>query len=165
MSYTSAYNRRADLRRNGSEYTGYEDGSAARKLDDVGALTPPRVRERKRNLERARERSTALSRGFVAFLTLMCIAATFLCVVYLQQRSQHISLTDEIGVLKSRYTTLKSDNDAKYNQIISSFTLEDVKDAALNRLGMHYAQADQVQYYSLDQDSYVRTYQEVTGAD
>ena len=165
MSYTAAYNRRVNSRRNGSEYIGYEDGSAARKLDDVGVLAPPKVREKRRNLEKARARSTALSKGFVAFLTFMCVAATFLCVVYLQQRSQHISLTDEIGVLESQYTTLKSDNDAKYNQIISSFTLEDVKDAALNRLGMHYAEADQVQYYSLDQDSYVRTYQEVTQAE
>ena len=60
---------------------------------------------------------------------------------------------------------IKGDNDAKYNSIISSFTLETVKEEALNRLGMHYADADQVQYYHLVQDSYVRQYQEVTQAD
>lgn len=84
-----------------------------------------------------------------------------MCVVYLQERSRLISLNDEIGILESTYTGLKGDNDAHYNRIISSFTLEDVKDAAQSRLGMHYAEADQVRYYSLSRDSYVRQYQEV----
>lgn len=85
-----------------------------------------------------------------------------MCVVYLQERSRLISLNDEIGVLESTYTGIKGDNDAQYNRIISSFTLEDVKEAAQNRLGMHYAEADQVRYYSLSRDSYVRQYREVT---
>lgn len=120
--------------------------------------------ENKKDTSSAQEpkSSDALSRGFVVFLTTCCILTTLVCVQYLQERSHLISLNDEIGILESRYNTIKGNNDARYNQIISSFTLEDVKDAAENRLGMHYAGADQVRYYSLSQDSYVRQYKEVT---
>ena len=39
--------------------------------------------------------------------------------------------------------------------------IEDVKEAALMRLDMHYASSDQIEYYTLDQDSYVRQYKDV----
>ena len=114
---------------------------------------------------RLSEQAIAINRLVVAFLAVCCILTTCLCVGYLQERAHLTSLTDEIGILESQYTSLKGNNDAKYNQIMSTFTLETVKDEALNRLGMHYADADQVQYYHLVQDSYVRQYQEVAQSD
>ena len=158
----TAANRRVNyLNGRGTRYTVYEDGNAVRKLRQPAPQRSRQESERRAAALRARGRMAALDRGFVLFLAMICAVTTMLCVVYLQQRSQLTTITDEIGVLESRYTALKSDNDAKYNAIISSFTLEDVKDAALTRLGMHYAEADQVQYYTLDQDSYVRQYKEV----
>lgn len=144
--------------------TAYEDGSAARRLDGIATDIPARPKPRKRTVS-AVEQAIAVNRLVVAFLAVCCILTTCLCVGYLQERAHLTSLTEEIGILESQYTRLKGDNDAKYNQIMSTFTLETVKDEALNRLGMHYADADQVQYYHLVQDSYVRQYQEVTQAD
>lgn len=163
MPGTTASNRRVNLIREPKlSYSGYEDGSAVRNLDEP-VIDIPRKRSRtERTGVSVRRKTAAISRGFVAFLAVCCLITTVLCVSYLQERSRLITLNDEIGILESQYTRIKGDNDAKYNQIISSFTMEDVKDAALNRLGMHYAGADQVQYYSLSQDSYVRQYKEVT---
>lgn len=162
MPGKSAPRRRVNRKRTGKPaYNGYEDGSAARKIDHVDAN---QTQDKKNDGSPAQDNryARALSRGYVVFLTACCIFTTLLCVQYLQERSHLISLNDEIGILESRYNTIKGNNDARYNQIISSFTLEDVKDAAENRLGMHYAGADQVRYYSLSQDSYVRQYKEVT---
>lgn len=165
MPGTAAYRRVDYLNGQRKRYTAYEDGNAVRKLREPAPQRSREQSERRAAALRARSRMAALDRGFVLFLAMICAVTTMLCVAYLQQRSQLTTITDEIGVLESRYTALKSDNDAKYNAIISSFTLEDVKDAALTRLGMHYAEADQVQYYTLDQDSYVRQYKEVRVVD
>ena len=161
MPGTAAYKRRVNrYGKPAVEYAGYEDGAAVRDLDGIAADIP---RKKKRGAKKRAAASGAavLSRWYVAFLAVCCVLTTIMCVAYLQERSKLISLNDEIGMLESRYTGLKSDNDAQYNRIISSFTLEDVKEAAQNRLGMHYAEADQVRYYSLSRDSYVRQYQEV----
>ena len=40
-------------------------------------------------------------------------------------------------------------------------TMEEVKDAALNKLGMHYAAESQIRYYDADDDCYVRQYESV----
>ncbi len=165
MPGTAAYRRVDYLNGQRRRYTEYEDGNAVRKLREPAPQRSREQSERRAAALRARSRMAALDRGFVVFLAFICAVTTMLCVAYLQQRSKLTTLTDEIGVLESRYTALKGDNDAKYNSIISSFTLEDVKDAALTRLGMHYAEADQVQYYTLDQDSYVRQYKEVRTVD
>lgn len=165
MSQTTAYKRRVNSYSGaGSRMYSYEDGSAVRRLDGIATDIPAKPKQRKRTVS-ALEQAVAVNRLVVVVLAVCCILTTCLCVGYLQERAHLTSLTEEIGILESQYTSLKGDNDAKYNQIMSSFTLETVKDEALNRLGMHYADADQVQYYHLVQDSYVRQYQEVTQAD
>ncbi len=168
MPKAAAYNRRRVnyYGRPAAEYAGYEDGAAVRQLGGI-ATDIPRRRSRAgvRNHTSEAARRAVLSRWFVTFLAFCCVITTIMCVVYLQERSRLISLNDEIGILESTYTKLKGNNDAQYNRIISSFTLEDVKEAAQSRLGMHYAEADQVRYYRLSRDSYVRQYQEVAQSD
>lgn len=163
MPDTAAARRRVNYYgRPAAGYAGYEDGAAVRRLDGIATDIPRKRRAAARTKNAAAAVPAVLSRWFVAFLAVCCVLTTIMCVVYLQERSRLISLNDEIGVLESTYTGIKGDNDAQYNRIISSFTLEDVKEAAQNRLGMHYAEADQVRYYSLSRDSYVRQYREVT---
>ena len=66
-----------------------------------------------------------------------------------------------IASLETQINTLKTDNDAYYNNVIASVNLEAIRDAAMNRLGMQYAGESQIRYYSTDGGSYVRQYQEV----
>ena len=68
---------------------------------------------------------------------------------------------EQIAEKESEYNRLKNDNDARYNQVMGSVSMEDVKAAAENRLGMHYAGEDQIMYYDLTDGSYVRQYKDV----
>lgn len=145
--------------RNGNETArrySYEDGSAVRRLDE---------RERRQRAPRNRRQTAVktgiLSRGFVLFLTAICAAALCICVYFLQQKAEITNQYETIAKLENRYNTLKDDNDARYNEVMSSVSLEDIKEAALTRLGMHYADAGQIRYYSVEDDSYVRQYREV----
>ena len=134
----------------------YEDGSAVRRLDE---------REKRQRAPGRRSRTAAktgiLGRGFVLFLTAICAAALCICVYFLQQKAEITNQYETIAKLENRYNTLKDDNDARYNEVMSSVSLEDIKEAALTRLGMHYADAGQIRYYSVEDDSYVRQYREV----
>jgi cell division protein FtsL len=134
----------------------FEDGSAVRQLDEE---------EKRQRVRRSRPapavRTGTLGRGFVLFLTAICAAALCICVYYLQQKAEITNQYETIAKLENRYNTLKDDNDARYNEVMSSVSLEDIKEAALTRLGMHYADAGQIRYYSVQDDSYVRQYREV----
>ena len=50
---------------------------------------------------------------------------------------------------------------AAANYTVHVAPLEDVKNAAINRLGMHYPDSDHMRYYTLTDDSYVRQYTDV----
>lgn len=135
------------------------DGGAARELS-----TQPekqRIQRKKVNHAAARARAVALSRGYVFFLAVICIFVSVWCVLFIRQKSTVTTQYESIAALESEYSKLKSNNDAKYNQVMDSVSLETVKDAAENRLGMHYASADQIIYYDLTDDSYVRQYKDV----
>ena len=134
----------------------YEDGSAVRRLDEEERQQRVPGRRPSRAV-----RTGTLGRGFVIFLTAICAAALCLCVYFLQQKAEITNQYETIAKLENRYSTLKDDNDARYNEVMSSVSLEDIKEAALTRLGMHYADAEQIRYYSVQDDSYVRQYREV----
>ena len=141
-------------------YTGYEEGSAVRHLEEL----PERQQEnrsRKRKAQSRERRAGAVSRSYVLFLAIVCVAVSALCVVYLRQKATITTQYESIAELESAYSRLKNDNDARYNQVMGSVSMEDVKDAAENRLGMHYAGEDQIMYYDLTDGSYVRQYKDV----
>ena len=142
----------------------YEDGNAVRELYVLPEEEPERRAVRpnvSRQVRKNRVRAKNMSVGYVMFLAAVCVATLFLCVNFLQMKAKLTTQSENIAVLESQLSKLKADNDAYYNQALASVTLEDVKDAALNRLGMHYATESQIQYYDTTENSYVRQYQNV----
>lgn len=136
-----------------------EEGSAVKRLEEL-----PEQEEKRKRLQESRKKSgrrKSISRGYVVFLSFVCVAVSSLCVNYLRQKATITSQYETIAELESEYSQLKNDNDAKYNQVKGSVSMEDVKDAAVNRLGMHYADSDQIKYYDTTDGSYVRQYQDV----
>ncbi len=140
--------------------TGYEEGSAVRRVEEL----PEQQRQKEksqRSRNKAGRKAGSVSRGYVLFLAVVCIAVSALCVLYLRQKATITAQYESIAELESEYSQLKNDNDARYNQVMGSVSMEEVKLAAENRLGMHYAEADQIMYYDLTDGSYVRQYKDV----
>ena len=106
-------------------------------------------------------RKYSLSGSYVLFLTIVCIALSALCILYISQKSAVTRQYETIADLETEYSQLKSNNDAKYNQVLDSVGIGDIKEAAQGRLGMSYAGADRIIYYDLEDDSYVRQYKDV----
>ncbi len=141
-------------------YIGYEEGGAVRKLEEL-----PKNQKKGTNKARRSRRSLkvkSIGKGYIAFLAVVCVFVSAFCVMFLRQKATITAQYESIANLESQYTKLKNDNDAKYNQVIGSISMEDVKNAAENRLGMHYADSDQIEYYDISDSSYVRQYKDVS---
>ena len=143
----------------------FEDGNALR-VEEVFAREPAPARTRSRSAARAHARTASRSRAraghmsarYVLALSLVCVATLFLCVHYLELRSQCIHQSEEIAVMESQLSRLKADNDAYEKKAQASLNMEEIKETALNKLGLHYATESQIRYYNADNESYVRQY-------
>lgn len=70
-----------------------------------------------------------------------------------------------IATLEAQLSELKAENDDEYNRVTSSVDLEEIREIAINELGMVYAGADQVILYDGQGSDYVRQYGEIPKAD
>ncbi|MBR2562600.1 MAG: hypothetical protein IKE31_10715 [Eubacterium sp.] len=160
----------------------YEEYSAGRKKKPLSRKAQHRraredreilasaERSRKRRIKRMRaqqKRNKALAHsmgaGYMLMLTVVCVLTLCFCIHYLQLRSQSINQSETIAEMESSLNRLRADNDAFENELHASLNLEEIKDTALNKLGLHYATESQIRYYNADNESYVRQYKAVSG--
>jgi len=140
----------------------YEDGNVVRKLEEFPEEQPRRKQKPQKKIseraQRNRSRARSMSAGYVVFLTAVCVLTLFLCIHYLQLRARLTNQSETIASMETTLSKLQADNDAYEKQVQSIIDLEDVRDTALNKLGMHVATEDQIRYYHTSDDSYVRQF-------
>ncbi|MCI5649692.1 MAG: hypothetical protein ACI4EG_05090 [Fusicatenibacter sp.] len=147
----------------------FEDGNAVRRIavepQQIPETEPARLKPQvSRQTRKNRVRATQMGKGYVLFLAVVCAAIVGMCVVYLQMQTTITTQTKDIASKERELSDLKADNDAYYNTTIASVDMEAIKDAALNRLGMKYADESQIIYYDTSGSSYVRQYKDVPDA-
>ena len=132
--------------------TYYINGNAVRELDEAAPVRRPqkstreleeirRKKNRRKSARRNQERALSMNRAFVAFLTACVAASALVSVSLIQIRSNVTQQMNEVAALESR--------------------INDMKDAAINRLGMKYASQDQIVYYSIDKNNYMDQYNDI----
>lgn len=147
----------------------YVDGNTVRQLET--APDYHREREEKRRREQKRhnahvarrnqERALHMDRGYVAFLTIAALMTALISATYIKLQSEMTGRLKNIAALESTVSDLKADNDSAYKRISTSVDLDTVKDVAMNQLGMVYAGADQIVYYTVENDDYMNQYSEI----
>lgn len=136
----------------------FEDGNAARRLDEQPRQTK---RELSRTVQKNRAKSTNMSRGYIVFLGLVCALATGACVHYVRLTADITAQKSAVAAKELELNQLKEDNDAYYSQVITGVDLDEIRDRAINELGMEFATEEQIKYYTPGNNSYVRQYQDV----
>ena len=63
--------------------------------------------------------------------------------------------------MEEELATLKEENTTRYNAIVDSVNLEEVRDRAINDLGMGYATSDQIIEYQNPVNDYVKQYESI----
>ena len=118
-------------------------------------------KRRQNAARRNRERALHMSRGYVAFLTVCVAIVAFAAVSLIQIQSQVTQRMEHIAALQSQITDMKADNDARYKEIVTSVDLEQIKDVAINELGMQYATEEQIVYFSVENDNFMDQYSDI----
>ncbi len=146
----------------------YTDGNTVRKIQQQ----LPNRETRKREIEEERRRqarrqqraharmmrqkrmATVATAGLVGVLCLFFVG-------YITISNNITSHMNQAAELESQVTELKASNSALEGRIASSTNLGVVKQAAINDLGMVYANTDQIVYYSIDDTDSMSQYKAI----
>ena len=105
----------------------------------------------------------SMSLHTVAFLIVLVTIMTGLLILYIRLQAEVTSSSQEIANQEQKLTQLKAENDAEYNEINDSISLEEIREKAIHELGMKYADRDQVVIYSDGEQDSVNQVSEPAG--
>ena len=117
--------------------------------------------KRSRQIRRNRNHALRMSRAYVMFLSLAASVVLISCVNYVHMQSKLMHHSANITALQQELAALREENNTKYNVIMDSVNLEEVREKAVNKLGMVYAGKDQVVEYANPSGDYVKKYEEI----
>ncbi len=124
----------------------YIYGNVVRK-EQVQPVQPQQQKEVSQQVKQNRSKALHMSKSYVAFLAIAAVMVLFLCVQYLQLQSELTSRSKNITALQHELADMKEANTTKYNAVMNSMNLEEVRDIAMNELGMVYASQEQIVRY------------------
>ena len=124
-----------------------------RERVDAPAAVPYRSR---------RQESTNLSVPYCLFLAVACVLTLALGAFYLQQQALSTSSQKTIASLESQLAELKKTNADDLNRIETSVNLEEIRNIAINELGMVYPSRSQVIGYDSKESEYVKQYKDIS---
>ena len=146
----------------------FEEGNTVRRMAiPEEEWKKKKERERKERIRRRRaieiHNAAVLHQNKVSTMALIAAVAvlSMFFVSYVRLQNDINTSMRNIANLEETITELKSQNQAAENRINSAANLEMVKDAAVNRLGMVYANADQIVYYTVEETDYMSQYADI----
>jgi len=158
--------------------TSYIDGNTVRKRDYGGQYAvhdlntayrtspayEPEIREHKKpekHIQRQPRGLTGISRASLLVLTLAIVATLYFCIDFLMMQYEVNKAEKDIVKMEKTLTTLKTENDAAYEQINTVYDLDYVYDVAVNELGMVYPNKNEVITYKKAEENYTRQYADI----
>ena len=141
----------------------YVSGNVVRKE----AITAPKQVQQKEVSQRVRSnrnKAMHMNRGYVTFLAVAAIVTLFTCVQYLQLQSDITSRSKHITSLQQELSAAKEANTTKYNAIMNTMNLEQIRDIAMNEFGMVYADENQIVKYQSPTGKSVMQYATIPGS-
>lgn len=141
----------------------YVYGNAVRKLETAPEINPnqPERRVTRNAIRKNREKAKHMNPAYVVFLSVATIVTVAVCLQYVQLRSEITGRIENIAALEAELSDLKIENDAEYSRITNSVNLEEIKQIAMEELGMVYANEDQVVLYEDKEAEYFRQYEDI----
>lgn len=143
----------------------YVYGSAVRQAE----VQPMRRRQERpaapkrvsRQVRKNRNRAMSISPAYAVFLAAAAVCTVFLCVMYLRLQADVVTRSENITALQEQLAELTEANDTAYNAAADSLNLEEVKDKAMNEMGMVYETQGTVIEYDSPSGSYVKQYDNI----
>ena len=118
------------------------------------------ARESKQRL-RNRRKAMHMNLGYVTFLAVAAIVGLLTCVQFLQLRAEVTQRSADITAMQKELSVMHEKNTTRYNAIMDSVNLEDIKYWAIQDLGMVYAEEGQIIEYKNPSNDYVKQYEAI----
>lgn len=123
------------------------------------AQDPERKKAASRQVKRNRRKALRMNPGYVMFLAVAAVLALVVCVNYVKLQSRITSYSKNIAAMQEELADMKEENNTRYNSVIDSVNLEEVRTRAQENLGMVYASSEQVLEYNKTSADYVKQYE------
>lgn len=123
--------------------------------------SPKRRRKTSSQVKQNRRQAMGINKGYVVFLTFAAVVMLFVCVNYVQLRSELTNRSKHITALQEELVALHEENTTKYNAVMDAVNLDEIREKALNELGMIYASDSQVIEYDNPTGDYIKQYDEI----
>lgn len=108
-----------------------------------------------------RRQALRMSPAYVIFLTIAAVLALIVCVNYVQLQSDITSRAKNIAAMQKELADMKEENNTRYNAIMDSVNLDEVREKAQTELGMVYATPEQIVTYDRPAADYVKQYEDI----
>ena len=112
-------------------------------------------------VQRNRRRAMGMNPGYVVFLSIAAVLCLVICVNYVKKQSRLTGYSKNITALQEELAGLKEENNTKYNAVMDSVNLEEIREKAQKDLGMVYASPEQMVEYDRPSADYVRQYEDI----
>lgn len=133
----------------------YVYGNTARKLQVVPDERERPAKKVNHAPRRNRERALHMNVRYVLFLVSALTVMGFVLTSYLTLKADITSSVENIARLESQLNNLKLDNDERESRISSNTNLEEVRQTAIQELGMQYAGEGQIITFNSEDNDYV----------
>lgn len=121
----------------------------------------PRRRNRTGSRVRRRKKEQRLNMRYVLFLSAAAVFALIVCVNYIKLQSRITGCSEDISALQEELADIREENNTRYNSVMDSVNLDEIRKKAEESLGMVYASADQVIEYANPSADYVKQYESI----
>ncbi len=153
----------------------YNQGNAVRKTEEyyvrpVRSLPTREQREREKREDAVRrqritdrKRAAALrkNRLLTGYMIVAVMLTCAMLVGYVALQTNVSTRMNHVAELESELAKVNADNKAATSRIATTTNLSEIKDKAINDLGMVYATSNQIVYYSVDGSDYMSQYHDI----
>ena len=143
----------------------YVYGNVAAKPETVPEYhekSPERPRKKaSKQVRKNRRKALHMNSTYVIFLSVAAIMALLVCVNYVKLQSRIAGYSKNITAMQTELANLREENNAKYNAVMDSVNLDEIRDRAQNQLGMVYASPEQIIGYDNPAADYVKQYEDI----
>ena len=141
-----------------NRYTGYQYGSAVRKLETAA----PEVRPYNPARHEEQEQERRLINLIYTTVLALCATAVFaICYQYLNLQADIKANNATVVELQNQLNSIKAENNSHEAEINASIDYNAIYDTAVNELGMVYPNRSQVINYDYKESEYVKQYKDI----
>ncbi len=150
--------------RNTRSVSGYQTevyGNVVRKRVQEPERREKESQEFQVSHRRHQQKSANLSIPYCMFVAAACVLTLVSGAYYLQQQALSTSNLKKISSLETELADLRKTNADDLNRIEASVNLDEIREVAINELGMVYASKENVVLYENTSQNYVSQYEAV----